>query len=293
MKYNVLAKITKEFLKWVGMAEKEKLTSVGEDYDNPGSYLDGAGDNNYTIFAKLYKKWTGIDVQGQPWCDTFIDTIFIHLFGYDNAKKLLGGFSAYTPDSATYFKNIGRWTTGEPQAGFIGFFKNSERIYHTFYVVSFENGIMTTVEGNTGGLTGVVENGGCVAKKQYKYSDYKSKIAGFGMPDYSIVEEYVEGWLKAADGVRYWYQRSNGSYPANKWCTINKHFYLFDKNGYMLTGLQRWNATTKTVNPADGSGSKYFLHNVLGSSLEGACYHETDIKDGSIDIWNVDLPNDI
>lgn len=292
MRYNVLTKVSNEFIKWLTYAEKERLTSVGDNYENPGSYLGGAGDNNYTIFAKLYKQYTGIDVQGQPWCDTFIDTIFIHLFGVEIAKKLLGGFSAYTPTSANMFKSIGRWTTGEPEEGYIGFFKNSERIYHTFYVLSYKNGIMTTIEGNTGGLTGVVENGGCVAKKTYKYSDYKSKISGFGMPDYSLVEEYQEGWLRAADGIRWWYQRKDGSYPFNKWCTINRHYYLFDKQGYMLSGWQKWNRDTKEVNPSDGSGKWYFLE-TNQNEVEGACYHETILRDGSQEVWTIDLPNDI
>lgn len=281
MRYKILDKVTKEFIKWLKYAEKENLSSVGENYENPGSYLGGAGDNNYTIFAKLYFKYTGINVQGQPWCDTFVDMILIHLFGVENAKKLLGGFSAYTPTSADYFKKIGRWTTGEPAEGYIGFFKNDKRIYHTFYVISYENGIMKTIEGNTGGLTGIVENGGCVATKTYNYQQYKSKIAGFGMPDYSLVEEYQEGWLRAADGIRWWYQRKDGSYPADKWCTINGHYYLFDKQGYMLVGKQIRN------------GETYYLVDDYSHPLVGACLHETDKRNGSIEIWKVDLPDEI
>ena len=281
MQYNVVAKVTKEFLKWLSYAEKNSSKYIGESYDKPGSFLDGAGDKNYTIFSKLYLAMTGINVQAQPWCDTFIDVIFIHLFGYDNAKKLLGGFSAYTPTSANYFKAMKRWTTGEPKEGYIGFFKNTERIYHTFYVISYKDGIMTTVEGNTGGLTGVVENGGCVAKKTYDYAKYKNQIAGFGMPDYSLVEEYKAGWLKAADGVRWWYQRSDGTYPANKWCTINGNYYLFDDKGYMLTGKQIWHDEI------------YLLHDDRDSQFEGACLHETDKRNGSMEIWHVDLPDEI
>lgn len=293
MKYHVLLKVTKEFLKWVGYAEKDKLAHVGKSYDDPGSYLDGAGDKNYTIFAKLFQQYTSINVQAQPWCDSFIDVIFIHLFGVTEAKRLLGNFSAYTPTSANHFKAIGRWTTGEPKEGYIGFFKNDIRIYHTFYVLSYENGIMKTVEGNTGGLTGVVENGGCVAVKTYNYQQYKKQIAGFGMPDYDSINWYIEGWLKAADGVRWWYQREDGSYPANKWCLINKRYYLFDKNGYMLTGMHRWNPITKEVNPEDGSGDLYYLLESPGGEFEGACCHETKNQNGSLEIWVLNLPNDI
>lgn len=290
---NIINKVSKEFLKWVGYAEKQKENTIGLNYDQPENFTSGAGDKNFTIFAKLYKEYTGINVQGMAWCDTFIDTIFIHLFGVSMAKKLLGGFSAYTPDSAKYFQRINRWTTGEPKEGYIGFFKNSKRIHHTFYVLEYKNGIITTVEGNTGGLSGIVENGGCVAKKTYKYSEYKSMIAGFGMPEYSIVEEYTAGWLKAADNIRWWYQRSDGTYPANKWCLINKRYYLFDKDGYMLTGKQRWNSDTKTANPSDGSGDWYLLESTPGHPFEGACYRETNKQNGSIAIWVTDQPNDI
>lgn len=289
MKYNVVEKVSREFEKWIGYCEKERLSSVGIEYDNPESYTIGAGDNNYTIFAKVYKSKTGIDVQGQPWCDSFVDTIFIHLFGVEKAKQLLGGFSAYTPTSANFFKQMNRWTTGTPEEGYIGFFKNNIRIYHTFYIKDFKSNKMTTIEGNTGGLTGIVENGGCVAQKTYDYNSYKIHIPGFGMPDYSLVEEYTESWLKAADNVRWWYQRKDGSYPANKWCIINKHWYLFDQNGYMVTGWHKWDG--KVCDPADGSGDWYFLDNTPGGLLEGACYHESSAGNGSLEIWTLDQEN--
>ncbi|MFT4005907.1 MAG: CHAP domain-containing protein [Lacrimispora sp.] len=290
MKYNVIEKVSKEFEKWIDYCEKEKLSAIGIDYDNPEAYAAGAGDNNYTIFAKVYKEKTGIDVQGQPWCDSFVDTIYIHLFGVEMAKKLLGGFSAYTPTSAQYFKNINRWATGTPEEGYVGFFQNSERIYHTFYVRDFKNGTtMVTIEGNTSGLTGIVENGGCVAQKSYAYSSYKSKIPGFGTPDYSLVEKYTEGWIKAADNVRWWYQRKDGSYPANKWCIINHHYYLFDRNGYMVTGWHRWDG--KVCDPDDGSGDWFFLDNTKDGPLEGACWHSRE--NGAQEIWRVDGVDDI
>lgn len=286
MKYNVVEKVSKEFEKWIGYCEKEKAASVGASYDSPESYTVGAGDNNYTIFAKVYKEKTGIDIQGQPWCDGFVDVIFIHLFGVEKAKELLGGFSAYTPTSAQYFKNIKCWVEGTPEEGYIGFFKNSERIYHTFYVRDYKNGTMTTIEGNTGGMTGIVENGGCVARKTYIYSSYKDRIPGFGRPDYSMVEEYEERWLKAADNVRWWYQKSDGTYPANKWCIIKQHYYLFDKNGYLCTGWHRWDG--KNCDPEDGSGDWYYLDGTAGGDFEGACWHTPDPNKGAQEIWHVD-----
>ena len=103
----------------------------------------------------------------------------------EKAKKLLGGFAAYTPTSANYFKKMNRWHTSNPQAGDIVFYKNSTRIYHTGYVYKVSGGKIYTIEGNTSNASGVVANGGGVAKKSYSVSYIR--IAGYGRPDYSIV----------------------------------------------------------------------------------------------------------
>ena len=64
-------KVTPEFLKWQGYCEKDKKSQLGT-YDKPESFKVGAGDGNYTVFADLYREKTGINVQGQPWCDSFL-----------------------------------------------------------------------------------------------------------------------------------------------------------------------------------------------------------------------------
>ena len=201
------------------------------------------------------------------------------------AGKLLGGFSGYTPTSAQYFKKMGRWHTDKPQEGDIVFFENSVRINHTGYVYKVNGSIVYTIEGNTSTAAGVIRNGGGVAAKEYPSNS--ARIAGYGRPDYSLVDyapEYVEGWQRAADGVRWWYQYADGSWAANKWLTINHHWYLFDANGYMVTGWHKWNGVT--VDPADGSGDWYFLDNTPDGPLEGACWHTTDY--GAQQIWYVD-----
>ena len=277
----VLQKTTNEFLKWFGYTEKNSNSDLaGRDYDNPGDYNEHAGSNNYTVFADLYKEKTGINVQGQPWCDTFVDTIFIHLYGVDNARQLLGGFSAYTPTSANYFKNMGRWHTSNPQEGDVIFFKNSVRIYHTGYVYKVDSTYVYTTEGNTSTTDNTVEeNGGCVAKKKYLRSN--SKIAGYGRLDYDLLASiYKEGWMKAADNKRWWYQFANGQYALNDgknngWYQFNSNWYMFDTNGYMLTGLQ------------NDRGSYYFLCDEAGSD-EGKLLSTYDNTIGSLKVWNTD-----
>lgn len=282
----VLQKTTNEFLKWVGYTEKNSKSDLaGRDYDNPGDYNEHAGSKNFTVFADLYKEKTGINVQGQAWCDTFVDTIFIHLYGVDNAKQLLGGFSAYTPTSANYFKNMGRWHTSGPKEGDVIFFKNSTRIYHTGYVYSADSKYVYTVEGNTSTTDNTVEeNGGCVAKKKYLLTN--SKIAGYGRPDYDLLASiYKEGWMKAADNKRWWYQFADGRYALNDgknngWYQFNGFWYLFDTNGYMLTGLQ------------NDRGNYYFLCDEAGSD-EGKLMTSYSNTIGTLKPWNTDKnPND-
>lgn len=249
----VQSKVTPEFKKWAGYCEKNKKSQLGT-YDNPENYSANAGTGNYTVFADLYKEKTGIDVQGQPWCDCFFDTVLIHLFGVDKAKQMIGGFSAYTPTSANYYNKNGRYFT-YPQEGDQIFFHNGTRIYHTGYVYKVQDGIVYTIEGNTSS-TSVIENeGGCVAYKQYPlgWTSGAKKIDGYGRPDYSIVEEYCEGFMLAADGKRWWYQFKDGSYAVGwHWLTEKtggtSGYYHFDSNGYMQTGYIQ-----------DEKGNPYYL----------------------------------
>lgn len=143
-----------------------------------------AGQNNFTKYARDYARDAGINVQGQPWCDVFVDWCFIKAFGAAGAKTLLGGFSAYTPTSAQYFKNMKRWYTKNPKAGDVIFFKNSQRICHTGIVTRVDAKYVYTVEGNTSGASTVVANGGGVHQKKYSLS--LGKIAGYGRPAYTV-----------------------------------------------------------------------------------------------------------
>lgn len=115
------------------------------------------------------------------WCDTFVDWLFVKAFGEDEAKKLLGGWSAYTPTSAQKYKDMKQWFKS-PQVGDQIFFKNSERICHTGIVYQVDSKYVYTIEGNTSSSSGVIRNGGCVAKKKYLLT--YNKIEGYGRPKY-------------------------------------------------------------------------------------------------------------
>lgn len=58
------------------------------------------------------------------------------------------------------------------------------------------------------------------------------------------LKEYHEGFLPAEDGKRWWYQFKDGSFANNGWYWLTEAtngtaaWYLFDADGYMLTGFQ-------------------------------------------------------
>lgn len=98
----------------------------------------------------------------------------------------------------------------------------------------------------------------------------------------NIVQKEEAGWQLESDG-RYWYKREDGTYPANKWCIINHHWYLFDENGWMLTGWQQWDSATQSRT----LGKWYYLGDTRGGDFEGACWHEVDEEDGGWQLWTV------
>lgn len=92
------------------------------------------------------------------------------------------------------------------------------------------------------------------------------------------------GWNKGQYG--YWWQDEDGSWPVNEWRLINHHYYLFNRDGYMVTGWHRWDSSRKLCDPDDGGGDWYFLDNTTDGELEGACWHTTNY--GAQEIWYVD-----
>lgn len=97
-----------------------------------------------------------------------------------------------------------------------------------------------------------------------------------------IPAENRTGWIRTGNG--WWYRRPDGSYPANKWCVIGRHWYLFNQDGYMCTSWHRWNGNE--CDPGDGSGDWYYFDSTPNGPLEGACWHSRD--NGAQEIWLVE-----
>lgn len=173
------------------MANKDKVLEIAAaeiGYLEKGSnaQLDektaNAGSANWTKYGRDMCKITPVYGTHSAWCDCFVDWCFVQAYGKEEAKTLLGDFSAYTPTSASYFQARKQWYTS-PQAGDIIFFKNTQRICHTGIVVKVDSQYVYTIEGNTSSGNQVVPNGGGVHAKAYKLNN--SAIAGYGRPLYT------------------------------------------------------------------------------------------------------------
>ena len=168
----------KAIQKLINVAEAEIGYLEKRSNSNLDSKTANSGYNNY---KKYWRDETPI-YQGSYWCAIFVDWCFSKAFGDDVAKKLL----KHSP-----FINCGTISNlftrhANPQVGdIVIFYKSGRGFYHTGIVVEVNGDKFKTIEGNTSGASGIVDNGGGVAKKTY----YNSKLPGtkFLRPDYSIV----------------------------------------------------------------------------------------------------------
>lgn len=172
---NTVDKVLSVALAEVGYLEKKSNSQLDSKTAN-------AGSANYTKYGKYF------GMNPAQWCDLFVDWCFVQAYGRETAKAMIGGgFSAYTPTSAQYYKNKGRWHT-TPKVGdqifFIKYLSSEKRtrICHTGLVYAVSGNKVYTYEGNTSGASGVISNGGGVCKKSYTIGD--SYIAGYGRPTY-------------------------------------------------------------------------------------------------------------
>lgn len=182
MNKQAIKKLTEWHLAQVGYLEK-KNGDLKYLYDKTAN----AGSANYTKYGyEMHKLQPSNMDYPAAWCDAYFDNGLVNVFGADIAKKLVHDFDDYTVRSAQLYKNAGEWHS-VPQEGDQIFFKNaSGGICHTGYVYDVSSTHVFTIEGNTSNASGVVANGGGVAKKCYTLG--YSRIAGYGRPNYDIIE---------------------------------------------------------------------------------------------------------
>lgn len=172
-------------LKEVGYLEKETNARLDHITAN-------AGDENFTKYARDLDAvgfYNGAK-NGYAWCDVFVDWCFVQVFGAEEALRITfqprlrflnrGAGCRY---SRGYYEIRGR-LFDHPEKGDQIFFWNAEktRVCHTGLVWDVDDTYVHTVEGNTSGEEGVVDNGGSVNQKKYLLTD--ERIAGYGRPLY-------------------------------------------------------------------------------------------------------------
>ena len=224
------------------------LAEVGYLEKKSNSQLDSktanAGSGNYSKYARDLDNWGvyGFKLQGQSWCDGFTDWCFIQAYGMEKGMAMTyqvrGRASASCTQSAQYYKDAGRFYD-TPLYGDQIFFKGTKgKMSHTGFVVDIKDGRVFTAEGITSGGTGVEANGGGVFLKSYPIG--YAKIAGYGRPNYALVEEEedmdVERFKELYKEMRKEWQdndSANWSQEARDWSVANG---LINGGGALHTG---------------------------------------------------------
>lgn len=147
------------------------------------------GSNNQNKYAAMPEmtRLLGWNAQNQPWCNIFVNAVFIRCFGLEVGAAILyqpiGGGSALCRASAEFFKAAGAWIERgrTPEPGDVIFFYHSGGINHMGIVSRVTGGSVITVEGNSSDM---------VAERVYSVGD--NSIAGYGRPRWELaaIEEY-------------------------------------------------------------------------------------------------------
>ena len=137
--------------------------------------------DNWTKYAQDLDRtnWYNGPKNGFAWCDVFVDWLFWKSFGDPLGREMIcqptGSAGAGCLYSVQYYQGAGRWFQ-IPDVGDQIFFTYSPGEYsHTGIVESVQNGIVTTIEGNTSDQ---------VARRQY--TNGSSNIAGYGRPRWEL-----------------------------------------------------------------------------------------------------------
>ena len=164
----------------IGLAKSEVGYLEKKSNKNLNSKTANAGKNNYTKYSEVF------GVNGCYWCCYFICWLFYMLCGKNKteAKKMLCGCLTGACETLRQaFKKAGRYFA-TPKVGYLVFFSGSRHsgANHIALVIKVDEKYIWTIEGNTSGASGVIDNGGGVSTK--KYLRTYSKILGYGSPIY-------------------------------------------------------------------------------------------------------------
>lgn len=206
----------------VAVAETQYGYCEGSLSGNPAY----ASSSNYQKYGLWYDNNVDyIGVQSAAWCAAFVSWCA----NQAGVPSSIVYYHAYCPYGVNWFKNQGRFYASAsrggsytPKAGDIIYFApaGSSTSSHIGIVRYSSGGYVYTVEGNTSGQAGEVNEGGGVFKKSYSLS--YSRILGYGVPAYqdnsghTITFETNGGSAVASVNVKDGYTLSEPTAPT-KW----------------------------------------------------------------------------
>lgn len=160
----------------IGYLEKKSNSQLDNKTAN-------AGSGNYT------KYWRDLwpQLQAQAWCAIFVTWCFVQVFGIDATKVLLKHYPyTYCPTLGSLFTKY-----ANPEVGDIVIFYRNGTFAHTGIVTYVNGDYFETIEGNTSGASGIIENGGGVCAKSY----YNSQLPGtkFCRVDWEYAANHMDG----------------------------------------------------------------------------------------------------
>lgn len=179
----------------VGYLEKSKA-AVEADPSVLYDFKEGAGSDNYTKYAveQWEERYFNGKKQGVAWCAVFVGWCFLKAYGKDRALQLQcqpksGNAGAGCGAASNYYKQKNRWRS-DPEKGDQIFFTDGSQMTHTGLVEYVEGNKVHTIEGNCDG--GV---------RRRSYDMNATRIAGYGHPDWTIMEEEGETDMEQAKVV--------------------------------------------------------------------------------------------
>lgn len=179
----------------IGYLEKSK-EAVEADPSVLYDFKEGAGSDNYTKYAveQWEQKYFNGKKQGVAWCAVFVGWCFLKAYGKDKALRLQcqpksGNAGAGCGAASNYYKQKGQWRS-DPERGDQIFFTDGREMTHTGIVEYVEGNKVHTIEGNC--------DGG-VRRRSYDLNE--ARIAGYGHPDWTIVDDGGETNMELAKVV--------------------------------------------------------------------------------------------
>lgn len=195
LKASEVVTMARQYKNW---QEKRKLGTLEQMWD----FHWCAGDKNYTIWAILYKTYTGANYQAQPWCAMYGTCMMVLALKKRNpnlsdaeaaaiTRQMFGGDMPFNCQTFVSNHSKDHRLSNKPVPGAHVIFWTGAKYGHWGIVTKVDNNGRgyTSVEGNTsGGADKVDPDGGAVVEKWHSL-DSRTR---FYLPDYEPEGTAVE-----------------------------------------------------------------------------------------------------